>query len=197
MPRWRGAAPVEHALLNGDKQTGVSIFRLVSELDAGPILSKVSISIEQDINKENLLEKLTFLGKNLLIETLPNYFNNKITPIEQNIKKVTYASKISSELTRINFNDNPLNIFNKVRAFSPKPGAWFIFNNERFKIIECKTSMENGIPSTIVNSEFNIACDGGLIAPKIIQREGKKPMGIGEFLKGFKFTIGDKVNVQI
>ena len=197
LPRWRGAAPVEYALLNGDKQSGVSIFRLVSELDAGPILSKASVSIEQDMNKQDLLEKLTFVGKNLLIDTLPNYFNNKITPIEQNIKEVTYAGKISSEITRINFNDNPVNILNKIRAFSPKPGAWFMFNNERFKIIKCKTSMQTGIPSTIANSEFNIACDGGLIAPKIIQREGKKPMGIGEFLKGFKFTIGEKVNVQI
>ena len=197
LPRWRGAAPVEHALLNGDKQTGVSIFRLVSELDAGPILSKVTISIEQDINKENLLEKLTFVGKNLLIKTLPNYFNNKIVLEEQNIEEATYASKISSELTRINFNDKAINIFNKIRAFSPKPGAWFKYNNERFKIIKCQTSTKEGIPSTIVNSEFNIACDEGLIVPKIIQKEGKKPMGIGEFLKGFKFTIGEKVNVQI
>ena len=69
-----------------------------------------------------------------------------------------------------------------------------MFNNERFKIIECKTSMEKGIPSTIVNSEFNIACDGGLIAPKIIQREGKKPMELKEFLKGFKFIVGSKID---
>ena len=197
LPRWRGAAPVEYALLNDDKQTGVTIFRLVGKFDAGPILSKVSISIEKDMNKDDLLEKLTLVGKNLLVETLPNYFNNKITLKEQDIKKVTYAGKISSELTRINFNDNTINIFNKVRAFSTKPGAWFMFNNERFKIIKCQTSMETGIPSTIVNSEFNIACDRGLIVPKIIQREGKKSMGIGEFIKGFEFTIGEKVNVQI
>ena len=97
----------------------------------------------------------------------------------------------------INFNDKAINIFNKIRAFSPKPGAWFKYNNERFKIIQCQTSVKEGIPSTIVNADFNIACDEGLIEPKIIQREGKKPMRIGEFLKGFKFTIGEKVNVQI
>ena len=194
LPRWRGAAPVEHALLNGDKKTGVTIFQLVRKLDAGPIISQASLSIDDNMDKEDLLKKLSSIGKDLLLKTLPNYFDNKIALQEQNEEEATYASKISSAQTKINFNDNVIKVFNKVKAFSPKPGAWFMFRNERIKIIKCQTSTIYCKPSVIVNNEFHIGCEGGLIKPRIIQREGKKPMGIGEFLKGFQFTVGQKVN---
>ena len=197
LPRWRGAAPVEYALLNGDKKTGVTIFQLVGKLDAGPIISQASLSIDDSMNKEDLLTKLNSIGKDLLLKTLPNYFNNTISLQEQNEAEATYANKISSVQTRIDFNDNVINVFNKVKAFSPKPGAWFMFRNERIKIIKCQTSTINCTPSVIVNNEFHIGCEGGLIKPRIIQREGKKPMRIGEFLKGFQFSIGHKVNAQI
>ena len=194
LPRWRGAAPVEHALLNGDKETGVTIFKLVGKLDAGPILSQASLSINDNMNNEDLLKNLGSMGKDLLMKTLPNYFNNKITLQEQNEGEATYASKISSVQTKIDFNDHVIKVFNKVKAFSPKPGAWFMFRNERIKIIKCQTSVQKCTPSTIENNEFHIGCVGGLIEPRIIQREGKKPMGIGEFLKGFQFSVGQKVN---
>ena len=144
---------------------------------------------------EDLLKKLNSIGKDLLLKTLPNYFDNKITLQEQNEAEATYASKISSVLTKIDFNDNVIKVFNKVKAFSPIPGAWFMLQNERIKIIKCQTSTINCSPSVIVNNEFHIGCEGGLIKPRIIQREGKKPMEIGEFLKGFKFSVGQKVNV--
>ncbi len=194
LPRWRGAAPVEYALLNGDKETGVTIFKLIKKLDAGPILSQSSLSIDYDTDREQLLQKLNSLGKDLLIKTLPNYLNNKISLQEQNEEKATYANKISSIQTKIDFNNNVIKVSNKIKAFSPKPGAWFMFRNERIKIIQCQTSIQNCIPSVIINNEFHIGCEGGLIKPRIIQREGKIPMGIGEFLKGFKFSVGQKVN---
>ena len=194
LPRWRGAAPVEHALLNGDKETGITIFKLIKKLDAGPILSQSSLSIDYDTDREQLLQKLNSIGKDLLIKTLPNYLNNKISLQEQNEEKATYANKISSIQTKIDFNNNVIKVSNKIKAFSPKPGAWFMFRNERIKIIQCQTSIQNCIPSVIINNEFHIGCEGGLIKPRIIQREGKIPMGIGEFLKGFKFSVGQKVN---
>lgn len=195
LPRWRGAAPVEYALLNGDQQTGVTIFRLVNQLDAGPILSQSSVDINDDMNKEDLLNKLNLVGKNLLIQTLSDYFDNKINLEAQVEEKAIYASKISSEFRKIDFNENVVKVFNKVRAFSPKPGAWFRFQNERIKILKCQTSKIVCTPSVITNNEFHIGCEDGLIKPTIIQREGKKPMRIGEFLKGFQFSIGQKVNV--
>ena len=127
-------------------------------------------------------------------KTITNYFNNDFILKDQNKEGITYAPKISSKQTKINFNDNVINVFNKIRAFSPKPGAWFVYQNERIKIIECEKFNENCRPSTIINNEFCIGCEGGLIKPKIVQRQGKKPMNIGEFLKGFKFSIGHKLN---
>ena len=96
LPRWRGAAPIEHALLNGDKETGVTIFQLINKLDAGPIISQASISIDENINKEELFNKINNLGKQLMIKTLPDFFEKKISLQEQSEEKATYASKITS-----------------------------------------------------------------------------------------------------
>ena len=97
-------------------------------------------------------------------------------------------------MTQINFNENVKNVFNKIRAFSPKPGAWFLFNNERIKIISCKKTIEKSVPSKIINEHFHIGCNGGIIVPIVIQREGKKPMEIKEFLRGFTFSVGQTIN---
>ena len=194
LPRWRGAAPVEHALLNGEKKTGVTIFKLVDKLDAGPIISQVSILIDESLDKNELFNKLNNIGKELIINILPNYFDNKIILKDQNEQDATYASKINSKITQINFNENVKNVFNKIRAFSPKPGAWFLFNNERIKIISCKKTIEKSIPSKIINEHFHIGCNDGIIVPIVIQREGKKPMEIKEFLRGFTFSVGQTIN---
>ena len=194
LPRWRGAAPVEYALLNGEKQTGVTIFKLVDKLDAGPIISQVSILVDDSLNKNELFKKLNNIGKELIIKILPNYFDNKIILKDQNEQEATYASKINSKMTQINFNESVKNVFNKIRAFSPKPGAWFLLNNERIKIISCKKTIEKSVPSKIINEHFHIGCNDGIIVPIVIQREGKKPMEIKEFLRGFTFSVGQTIN---
>ena len=194
LPCWRGAAPVEYALLNGEKETGVTIFKLVDKLDAGPIISQVSILVDESLNKNELFKKLNNIGKELIIKILPNYFDNKIILKDQNEQDATYASKINPKMTQINFNENVKNVFNKIRAFSPKPGAWFLFNNERIKIISCKKTIEKSIPSKIINEHFHIGCNDGIIVPIVIQREGKKPMEIKEFLRGFTFSVGQTIN---
>ena len=194
LPRWRGAAPVEYALLNGEKQTGVTIFKLVDKLDAGPIISQVSILVDDSLNKNELFKKLNNIGKELIIKILPNYFDNKIILKDQNEQEATYASKINSKMTQINFNESVKNVFNKIRAFSPKPGAWFLLNNERIKIISCKKTIEKSVPSKIINEHFHIGCNDGIIIPIVIQREGKKPMEIKEFLRGFTFSVGQTIN---
>ena len=107
---------------------------------------------------------------------------------------VTYARKITPELRRINFNNEVNTAYNQIRAFAPKPSAWFIVNNERFNIIKCLMKICEAEASTIMNRQFHIGCKNGIIIPEIIQREGKKSMKIGEFLKGFTFDVGQKVN---
>jgi methionyl-tRNA formyltransferase len=195
LPRWRGAAPIEYALLNGDKVTGVTIFKLVEEMDAGPILLSNSIDIDKDINKEELTKNLNFIGINLLNKILPKIFKQEINLREQSSSLVTYAKKISTDLRKINFYDSGENIYNKVRAFSSKPSAWFHYNNEIIKIIKSDFVKGSWDTSTIINDKFQIGCSDGKICPKIIQREGKKPMHLNEFLRGFQFIVGSKINV--
>ena len=194
LPRWRGAAPIEHAILNGDKKTGVSIFLLEEKLDAGPIIATQEINIDKNIDKGNLTSELNILGTALLINTLPDLLGNKISAQRQEETYATYAKKITPELRRINFNNEVNTVYNQIRAFAPKPSAWFIVNNERFSIIKCLMKICETEASTIMNSQFHIGCKNGIIIPEIIQREGKKSMKIGEFLKGFAFDVGRKVN---
>ena len=193
LPRWRGAAPIEHALLNGDKETGVTIFKLVEEMDAGPMLAKDVISVDKNINKKELTEKLNKLGTELLISVLPKIFNEDAFLVPQDDTKVTYAHKILSSMRQLDFNNEVETVYNKIRAFSPQPSAWFLFNNERIKII--KSSMIEGEfeVSAILNTQFHIGCKNGKICPEILQRAGKKPVQIEDFLRGFDFIVGKKI----
>ena len=194
LPRWRGAAPIEHALMNGDIKTGITIFQINDEMDAGAIISNQSIFIDKDINKEDLTNKLNLMGVNLLDLTLPKIFNKNITYENQNLNNITFASKISTDMRRIDFNKDVEIIYNKIRAFSPNPAAWFLYNNERIKIIKSKFEKGKYKPSYILNHDFHIGCINGKICPEIIQREGKKPMSLNDFLRGFKYIIDTKLN---
>ena len=194
LPRWRGAAPIEYALLNGDKETGISIFKLVEEMDAGPIIISESINISNDINREQLIEQLNIVGTKLLNSILPNILSNKITLRNQNQDQITYASKISTDMRKLDFNLTTEIIYNKIRAFAPKPSAWFVYNNERIKIIEADFVKGDWKSSTVINDQFHIGCKDGKMCPKIIQRAGKKPMKLKEFLRGFMFEVDSQIN---
>ena len=194
LPRWRGAAPIEHVLLNGDRQTGITIFKLVEKMDAGPIIAKKTILIDENINKEVLTKKLNSHGTKLLNSILPNIFDKKITYEKQDKNKITYAYKISTEMRKLSFNENIESIHNKIRAFSPNPCAWFFYNNVRFKIIKSNFVKGDWKPSCILNDQFHIGCKDGKVCPEIIQREGKKPLHLGDFLKGYDFIVDTKVN---
>ncbi len=195
LPRWRGASPIEYALKSGDEKTGISIIKLVEKLDAGPIIAQEEYSILPNLNKLQLSDNLTVLGTRLLVETIPRIFENKIDLKDQDESKVTYASKITSENRKINFNNSVKNIINHIRAYSPKPGAWFFLNGERIKIIDAKPGLAKGEASTVLNNNFEIACEDGSIDPINLQREGKKVVNKEEFLRGYKLKINDVINV--
>ena len=195
LPRWRGAAPIEHAILNGDSVTGVSIFQLEEKLDAGPIIAAQEINIGENISKEDLIIQLNALGTSLLIKILPDFLDKKITLQKQDENKVSYAEKITPKHRKINFNNDVNTVYNQIRAFAPKPSAWFVLNNKRIKIIKCSMKICYAEVSTIINDQFHIGCRNGKIIPQVVQRQGKKPMEIGEFLKGFTFNVGEKVDV--
>ena len=194
LPRWRGATPIEHAILNEDHVTGVSIFQLEEKLDAGPIIATQEINVDKNISKENLTIQLNTVGTSLLIKILPDLLDKKIKFQKQDNNKVTYAKKFTTKHRKINFNNEVNTVYNQIRAFAPKPSAWFVFNNERINIIKCSMQICDSEISTINNDQFHIGCRNGKIIPQIIQRQGKKPMEIGEFLKGFVFNVGEKIN---
>ena len=194
LPRWRGAAPIEHALLAGDDKTGISIISVSPKLDAGDILMQESFTLDKDINRDELTLNLTNLGKKTLMKTLPLLFENKLIRKKQDESKVTYANKFLSEDRKINFYNSTDDVFNHIRAHGPKPGSWFTYKGERIKIIKAKKINELGESSTILNKDFIITCKDGAILPEFIQREGKKVVSLDDFLRGFTFSIHDKLN---
>ena len=195
LPRWRGAAPIEHALLAGDNKTGISIINITSKLDAGDILMQESFLLDQNIYSDDLTLNLTNLGKKTMMKTLPLLFQNKLIGKKQDEKKVTYANKILTKDRKINFHNTANDVYNHIRAHGPKPGAWFIYKGERIKIIKAKKTDELGESATILNKDFMIGCKDGSILPILIQREGKKTVSLDDFLRGFSFSIQDKLNV--
>ena len=194
LPRWRGASPIEYALQSGDKKTGISIIKLVEELDAGPIIAQEKLTIPSNFNKLELSNHLTTIGKKLLIDTIPKILKNEIILKDQDKENITYASKITSKIRKINFNTSTKNIINLIKAHAPKPGAWFYLNNERIKIIDAKPGLAKGKISTILNNNFEIASNDGSIEPLILQREGKNIVTKDEFLRGFKLKVDTIIN---
>ena len=194
LPRWRGASPIEHALLAGDDKTGISIISVSPKLDAGDILMQESLTLDKNINRDELTLNLTNLGRKTLMKTLPLLFENKLISKKQDESKVTYANKFLSEDRKINFYNSTDDVFNHIRAHGPKPGSWFTYKGERIKIIKAKKINELGESSTILNKDFMIACKDGAILPEFIQREGKKVVSLDDFLRGFTFSIHDKLN---
>ncbi len=194
LPRWRGASPVEHALINGDRESGVSIIKLVEKLDAGPIIAQEKISIPDKFNKLQLINKLNALGIKLLIEVLKFIFNDNVNLVHQDHSLATYATKINVENRKIIFNNLAIDIINLIRSHAPHPGAWFFLNKERIKILDAKIGTSIGETSTILNNKFEIGCKDGSIEPLILQREGRSFVKKEDFIRGFKFNIYDKIN---
>ena len=191
LPRWRGAAPIQRAIMMRDKETGISIMKIVPKLDAGPILIQSKLSISNKINYEEMSEKMSDLGSKLIIDALELIKNNKANFTPQDETKVIYAKKIEKIETKIKWNESAEEILAKIRAFYPNPGTWFELNGKRIKIIKAievkKTDKEGAI---IDQNKMIIACKKNALQILELKKEGKKLMQVNEFLKGNKIKIG-------
>ena len=194
LPRWRGAAPIQRAIMNMDKETGVSIMKIISKLDAGPVLLKSKIDIFKETNYKDLSEKMSKLGSRLILEALELIEKNKANFIDQNESIATYAKKIQKAETKINWNEKAKKIIAKINAFYPNPGCWFYFLGSRIKIVEAIELKNSGKPGFIIDSKFTIACLENSIQILKLKREGKKIMKAEDFLRGIKIEIGQKVD---
>ena len=194
LPRWRGAAPIQRAIMNMDQETGVSIMKIVTELDAGPVLLQSKIKITKEINYKELSSQMSELGAKLILDTLKLIEDKKANFIEQNESEATYAKKIEKSETKISWNDDAEKILAKINAFSPNPGCWFELNGSRVKIIKAKKIISKGIPGTILGDNFTIACSKNALQIMEVKKEGKQKMTAEKFLRGNKIKTGQSLN---
>ena len=194
LPRWRGAAPIQRAIMNLDHETGVSIMKIVTKLDAGPVLLQSKIKITKEINYKELSSQMSELGAKLILDTLKLIESKRTDFTQQNESEATYAKKIEKSETKINWNGDAEKIVAKINAFSPNPGCWFELNRNRIKIIKAKKVIGEGMPGTILNDKFTIACSKNAIQIIELQKEGKQKIKADEFLKGNKIKTGQSLN---
>jgi methionyl-tRNA formyltransferase len=186
LPRWRGAAPLQRALMEGDKETGVCIIVLGEGLDDGNILASEKIDIDDETTLETLHNKLSESGAGLILKTLDKIEKDKnVIGIPQSTEGLIYAEKIDKKESELNFNNSVIKNFNTIRTI----GGFFLYKNERIKILKSSYEMSNisdNIPIfTIKNNQLLIRCFDGFLKPLLLQREGKKILKIDEFLRGF------------
>lgn len=190
LPKYRGAAPIHYAVLNGDEKTGVTIMYMEKEMDAGNIISQREIAINDEDDTGNLFEKLSLVGRDLLMDTLPAIFAGENESIVQNEDEVTFSPMISKEQEKIDWTLTAREVFNHIRALRPAPGAYTILEDQRFKIwaaevVEDNTSAEPGTIIFADTKEMYVACGEGSVLSLIeVQPSGKKRMPVANFLAG-------------
>ncbi|MDC3184941.1 methionyl-tRNA formyltransferase [Candidatus Pelagibacter sp.] len=194
LPKWRGAAPIQRSIMNLDKETGISIMRIINELDAGPVSNNYKISISDNDNFLTLSEKLSSLASEKLLENIDDILEDKVTFYDQNNLEATYAKKILKSEGKINWNETGEEIIGKINGLNPIPGAWFIYNGERYKILKAELGNKKGNPGIVSNDNLEVFCKSNSLKIVEIQREGKKLQKINEFLLGSQIKQGSNLN---
>ena len=190
LPKWRGAAPIQRAIMNGDTKTGVSIMRIEEKLDSGPVLSAKELDLDHTTTYGEIEKKLSELGARTLIESLKKIENGKAKFVDQVHSEATYAKKIDKTETKINWNLDANKVIRHIHGLSPNPGAWFEYENERFKVLRANKSSATGKPGSVLDEELTIGCKSDSIRVLEIQRQGKNKQTTKEFLLGNKIANG-------
>jgi methionyl-tRNA formyltransferase len=185
LPRWRGAAPIQRAILAGDRTSGVTIMRMDEGLDTGPMLLKRELSIDGKTTGQ-VTEEMAKIGAGALVEWL----DDPTPPHPQPVDGVTYASKIDKAEARIDWKQPAEQIERQVRAFNPVPGAWFEANGERIKLLGAEVADAVGTPGEVLDDRMLVACGTGAIRPTLVQRAGRGAMNREELLRGFAVPAG-------
>ncbi|MDA7703462.1 methionyl-tRNA formyltransferase [Candidatus Pelagibacter sp.] len=194
LPKWRGAAPIQRSIMNLDKETGISIMRIGEKLDTGPVCNNYRVEIKDNYNAEIISNKLSILASEKIIENVDSIFEDKLIFKEQDDLKATYASKIEKSEGEIQWNDNAESIIGKINGLYPSPGAFFIFKEERYKILKAELGTKSGEIGEVMTSDLEISCgDQKSIKVIEIQRQGKKPQNINEFTLGSQIIKGSRL----
>ena len=187
LPRWRGAAPVQRAIMAGDQETGVTIMQMEAGLDTGPMRHVERLAIG-DSNAAQLTERLSILGAEMMVDVLSDL--DFYPPVAQPEEGVTYAAKISKEEARIDWDRSAEDVQRHVQGLAPFPGAWFEAGGERIKLLDAETVDGAGESGEVIGEPLVIACREDALHCRTLQRAGKAPMAVGDFLRGFPIPKG-------
>ena len=194
LPKWRGAAPIQRSIMNLEKETGISIMKIEEKLDAGPVCNSYKIEISQNDNSEKVSEKLSLLAGKKILENIDNILNDKVEFKKQNHNEATYASKIEKSEGLIKWDETAENIIGKVNGLYPSPGAYFIYKGERYKILKAELASGMGESGDVLDDSLKICCgDKKSIKVLEIQRQGKRPQNINEFILGSQIKKGSNL----
>jgi methionyl-tRNA formyltransferase len=195
LPKWRGAAPIQRSIMNLEKETGVSIMKIREKLDTGPVCNSYKIEIMVDDNSETIVEKLSELAAEKILDIIDQILEDKIEFKEQDHNEASYAPKIEKKEGQIKWDETAENIIGKINGLYPSPGAFFIHKGERYKILKAVLAAGYGETGEVLNNHLEISC-GNKKSIKVleIQRQGKRPQNIGEFMLGSQIKKGSNLN---
>jgi methionyl-tRNA formyltransferase len=188
LPRWRGAAPIQRAILAGDAETGVTIMQMDVGLDTGDMLLKQSVAITGETTASVLHDQLADMGASMIVEAVARYA--ELEHVKQPEDGVTYASKLAKDEGRLDWSRPAVELERQVRGLNPWPGVWCELNGERLKVLAAEVATGNGAPGTALDDALTIACGDGALRLVRVQRAGKAPMGAAELLRGFAVPKG-------
>lgn len=193
LPRWRGAAPIQRALLAGDEQSGVTIMLMDEGLDTGPMLLQRKVPITATTTAAALHDTLAALGAEAMVETLAGVVAGTITPQPQPQQGVSYARKLARDEGRLDWRRSAADLERMVRALNPWPGTWFEHAGERIKVLWAETATGSGRPGVVLGDDLTIACGDGALRPLRLQRPGKAPTEAEGFLRGYRIDAGTRL----
>ena len=195
LPKWRGSAPIQRSIMNLEKETGISIMKIGEKLDTGPVCNSYKMEIKADDNSEIIAEKLSKLAAEKILDNIDEILEDKIEFKEQNHKEATYAVKIEKTEAQIDWSEAAENIIGKINGLYPSPGAFFIFNGERYKVLRASLALGSGEIGEVLDNYLEVSC-GNKKSIKIldIQRQGKRTQNVGEFMLGSQIKKGSNLN---
>ena len=194
LPKWRGAAPIQRSIMNLDKETGISIMKIKKKLDTGPVCNSYKIDITENDNFETLSNKLSILAAEKISDIVQEILDDKLKFEDQNHKQASYAEKIEKSEGKIDWHKPAESIIGKINGLYPDPGAWFIYNGERYKILKAKVGDRTEIPGIVLDNYLEISCSDKSVKILEIQRQGRKPQNINEFVLGSQIKKGSNLN---
>ena len=194
LPKWRGASPIQRSIMNLDKQTGISIMKIDVKLDAGPVCNCYKLNIMNNDNAEIISDKLSALAAEKISNNIDEILEDKLEFKEQAHEEATYAYKIEKSEGKIDWNNSAESIIGKINGLYPSPGAWFIYNGERYKVLKAEISNGLGKIGAVLDDYLEVSCYDKSVKILEIQREGKRPQNINEFILGSQIKKGSNLN---